>query len=428
MPKSEGILLIHKVVHARSQLWLFFIKFLLLGSVVGLLVGSICAGFLVSLEKVTEWRLVYPWLLFFLPLGGIVVSYVYHAYGGSSTRGNNLILESIQDGKEVVPLRMSFLIWFATLVTHLLGGSAGREGTAVQMGGSIADSIGRLVKLDRSERRIVLLCGVSAGFGAVFGTPIAGTIFALEVAMIGVVTYQALLPCLIASLTGHFTVIYLWGVGHSHYSMGIIPTMSGIVLIKVVIAAIAFGLIAMVFSRLLTSTRKLMQRYLPHYAWRSIVGGCIVITLVYVLDTRNYLGLGLPLLSGAFENGMEPLAFIWKTLFTVVTLGSGFQGGEVTPLFIIGATLGHSLSLLLQISAPFLAGLGFVAVFGAAANTPLACIFMGIELFGGDAAIYIFIACVISYLFSGHRGIYSSQKIGDYKYWFKPIEERNDNI
>lgn len=423
-----------KIVNARHQLWrsyqqtfLFFAKYVLLGTLIGLLVGSICAGFLVSLEKVTAWRLAQPWLLFLLPLGGVIVGYVYHVYGGNSIKGNNLILESIQDGKEVVPVRMSFLIWFATLVTHLLGGSAGREGTAVQMGGSIAEGVGKVFKISQSERRILLMCGISSGFGAVFGTPLAGTVFALEIAMIGIVTYQALLPCLVASLTGHFTVIYLWGVQHTHYSMGEIPTMSAFLLMKVVIASIAFGFVGMIFSTLIHTMKKLFQRYFHHYAWRSIIGGCAVILLVYVLGTRSYLGLGLPLLTDAFETDIDSLAFMWKTLFTVVTLGSGFQGGEVTPLFIVGATLGHSLSLLLQISTPFLAGLGFVAVFGAAANTPLACIFMGIELFGGEGAIYIFIACVISYLFSGHQGIYSAQKVGYYKHGLKEIIRGRDH-
>ena len=394
----------------------FFVKYLLLSSLVGLLAGSACAGFLISLAQVTDWQMTTPWLLFLLPLGGVLVGYVYKAYGANSAKGNNLILESIGEGEEAIPLRMSFLVWFATLVTHLFGGSAGREGTAVQIGGSIAEGIGKVFKVNKNDRRILLMCGISAGFGAVFGTPLAGTIFALEITMIGIITYQALLPCLIASLTGHFTVIYLWGVGHIHYNLGAIPTVSGLVLMKVCVAAIIFGLTAMVFSKLLHKVKHLLASYFQHYMWRSLIGGALIIALASILGTRNYLGLSLPLLSQAFETDINPFSFVWKMLFTIITLGSGFQGGEVTPLFVIGATLGHTLSILLQISAPFLAGLGFVAVFGAATNTPLACIFMGIELFGGEGVIYIFIACVVSYLFSGHQGIYSSQQVGFYKH------------
>lgn len=402
----------------------FFVKFLLLSSIVGLLVGSACAGFLVSLAQVTTWQMTMPWLLFLLPFGGVLVGYVYDIYGGNSGKGNNLILESIGDGQEVVPLRMSILIWFATLITHLFGGSAGREGTAVQIGGSIAEGIGKAFRVSIQDRRILLMCGISAGFGAVFGTPLAGTIFALEISVLGMMTYQALFPCLIASLIGHFTVSYLWGVGHVHYSLGAIPPMSGLVLIKVIIAAIIFGIVAMLFSRLLHKTKQLFASLFQHYMWRSIVGGVIIIALVSIIGSRNYLGLSLPLLSDAFESfesEINPFSFVWKLLFTVITLGSGFQGGEVTPLFVIGATLGHTLSMVLHISAPFLAGLGFVAVFGAAANTPLACIFMGIELFGGEAVLYIFVACVVSYLFSGHQGIYSAQQVGIYKHGVKKI-------
>lgn len=397
----------------------FFIKYFLLSTIVGLLVGSVCAGFLVSLAQVTAWQVAMPWLLFLLPLGGVLVGYVYKVYGANSAKGNNLILESIGDGHEDVPVRMGFLIWFATLVTHLFGGSAGREGTAVQIGGSIAEGVGKVFKVNKHDRRILLLCGISAGFGAVFGTPLAGTIFALEISMIGMMSYQALFPCLIASLAGHFTVIYLWGVGHAHYSLGPIPAISGLVLIKVIMSAIIFGLVAMAFSRLLHKIKQLFMSFFQHYMWRSIVGGVLIIALVSVTGTRNYLGLSLPLLKDAFESEINPFSFVWKMLFTVITLGSGFQGGEVTPLFVIGATLGHTLSILLQISAPFLAGLGFVAVFGAAANTPLACIFMGVELFGGEGVLYIFIACVVSYLFSGHQGIYSAQQVGIYKHGMK---------
>lgn len=399
----------------------FFVKFLWLSGIVGLLVGSACAGFLVSLAQVTAWQMAMPWLLFLLPIGGVLVGYVYNVYGGNSGKGNNLIIESIRDGQEVVPLRMSFLIWFATLVTHLFGGSAGREGTAVQIGGSIAEGIGKAFKVNKQDRRILLMCGISAGFGAVFGTPLAGTIFALEISMIGMITYQALFPCLIASLTGHLTVIYLWGVGHMHYSLGAIPPISGLVLLKVITAAIIFGFVAMMFSRILHKIKQLFASLFQHYMWRSVIGGVIIIALVSIIGSRSYLGLSLPLLSDAFESEINPFSFVWKFLFTVITLGSGFQGGEVTPLFVIGATLGHTLSILLQISAPFLAGLGFVAVFGAAANTPLACIFMGVELFGGDAVLYIFIACVVSYLFSGHQGIYSAQQVGIYKHGIKKL-------
>lgn len=389
-----------------------FFKWIILGSVVGLLTGTASAIFLISLDAVTQWRYTQPWLLWLLPIGGALVSYVYMKWGKSSVQGNNLILEQIQSGDERIPLRMAPLVLFGTLVTHLLGGSAGREGTAVQMGGSLADWFSRMVKLDTMDRRILLMCGVSGGFGSVFGTPLAGTMFGLEVAVLGLISYRALVPCFAASFVGNLVATELWGVQHHIYEIGQIPVLSGMVLLKVIIASILFGLTSLVFSELTHYLKRGFTRVFANPVLKSAVGGCLIIAMVYLTGTRDYLGLGLPIISDSFGEGVAPLAFLGKLLFTSVTLGSGFQGGEVTPLFAIGASLGHTLSGWLHLYAPFLAALGFIAVFCGAANTPIACFIMGIELFGSEGALYLFIACLVSYVFSGHSGIYSSQQIG----------------
>ncbi|MFE0558865.1 voltage-gated chloride channel family protein [Paenibacillus sp. NPDC058910] len=394
----------------------YFIKWIVLGSVVGLMTGSASAFFLYSLDYVTSLRMENPWLLFFLPFGGAVVSYLYYKFGKSSTKGNNLILEQIHGGTESVPLRMAPLVLIGTLITHLFGGSAGREGTAVQMGGSLSEWFGKLIRVTPADRKILLICGISGGFGSIFGTPLAGTLFGLEVLAIGLISHQALLPAFIASLVGNLIATSLWGVSHLHYPIGEIPALSFLVILKVIFASILFGLTSRLFSELTHSLKRWYSYFFRNSMIKSAVGGIIIIGLVYLLGTRDYLGLGLPLIEASFTDEVSPLAFLGKIIFTSLTLGAGFQGGEVTPLFAIGATLGNALSEWIGLYAPFLAALGFIAVFCGATNTPIACFIMGIELFGGEGAVYMFMACVISYLFSGHSGIYTSQLIGTSKH------------
>lgn len=394
----------------------YLIKWIVLGSIVGMMTGSASAFFLYSLDYVTNLRIGNPWLLFLLPLGGVVVSFLYERFGKSSAKGNNLILGQIHGGTESIPLRMAPLVLFGTLVTHLFGGSAGREGTAVQMGGSLSEWFGKLIRVTSLDRKILLICGISGGFGSIFGTPLAGTLFGLEVLAIGLISHQALIPAFIASLVGNLTATSLWGVGHAHYLIGEIPPLSFIVLMKVVAASILFGLVSRLFSELTHALKKWYSHVFRNPMVKSAMGGVILIGLVYLLGTRDYLGLGLPLIEESFAGDVSPFAFLGKILFTSLTHGAGFQGGEVTPLFAIGATLGNALSGWLGLYAPFLAALGFIAVFCGATNTPIACFIMGIELFGGEGAVYMLLACVISYLFSGHSGIYTSQHIGASKH------------
>lgn len=390
------------------------LKWIWLGGLVGLAAGTASALFLTALGWATEMQRTHAWLMYLLPAGGAAVSWVYGKYGKESLQGNNLILAQIRRGDGRIPLRMAPLVLGGTIATHLFGGSAGREGTAVQMGGSLADWIARGVKADAADRRILLMCGIAAGFGSVFGTPLAGTVFALEVAVIGLVRYEALMPCFIAAYSGHLTTTRLWGVPHQHWSIGDVPAFSPGLLLKIVIASALFGLASLAFSELTHALKRGFARLIGNAAIRSAAGGLLIIGLVFAAGTRNYLGLGLPLLDEAFavDGNVSPFAFLWKLVFTSVTLGAGFQGGEVTPLFVIGALLGHTLGGALDVSAPFLAALGMVAVFCGATNTPLACFILGVELFGAVGAEYWFIACLVSYLLSGHTGIYGAQRIG----------------
>ena len=385
-------------------------------------VGAACALFLWALDQATALRFQYPWLLYLLPVAGFGIGLVYWRFAGRAEGGNNLLVDQIHKPGGGVPLRMAPLILVSTVLTHLFGGSAGREGTAVQMGGSLASLIGRRWKLDDDSTRVILMAGIAAGFGAVFGTPIAGAVFAMEVLAVGRVQYRALVPCLGAALLADWTCQTL-GIHHTAYAITA-PVQAAHLLVdllllgKVVIAGIAFGLTALVFAEANHRLSGWVKSLIGFAPLRPAIGGLIVIGLVYLCGTRDYLGLGVwsphpgdVTIPTLFGPTIRPWSWALKIIFTVVTLSFGFKGGEVTPLFFIGAALGNALSPWLGIPPDLLAGLGFVAVFAGAANTPLACTLMGIELFGATYGVYIAAACFIAYVCSGHSGIYLSQRV-----------------
>jgi H+/Cl- antiporter ClcA/PII-like signaling protein len=389
----------------------YLLKWTLLSAIVGILGGSASALFLVSLDYATAERLAHPWLLYLLPLGGCLIGLFYQHLGKGCEGGNNLLLEEIHKPGAGVSGRLAPVILLATIATHLFGGSAGREGTAVQMGGGLAGMVARRLGLDRLDTRILLMAGISAGFGSVFGTPLAGMVFGLEVLAVGRVRFEGLVPCLVASFVGDWTCT-LWGIHHTHYPVYEVPEFGGFLILKVLLAAFLFGMVSLLFAELTAGLHWMFARLIRWGPGRPVLGGLIIIGLVEWLGTRDYLGLGVPMIVQSFQPGGVPTwAFAWKVLFTAVTLSCGFKGGEVTPLFFIGATLGCTLGTVFGVPPPFLAALGFVAVFAGAANTPLACMLMGIELFGAAYGGYLAIACCFSYIWSGHRGIYLAQVI-----------------
>lgn len=393
----------------------FISKWLLVATIVGLLVGSASALFLVTLNWVTVYREANAWLLFLLPLGGLLVGFIYHYWGQTVVKGNNQLIEEIQNPTETIPFKMMPLVLLTTLITHIVGGSAGREGTAVQMGGAIADTLWKPLKFIGIKRQFVLMMGVSAGFSAVFGTPLAGTIFALEVAVIGTISYEAIFPCLLAALFADYTCQEIWQVGHTHYGINTIPILSIARLLWAMLAGILFGLAAMAFAKLMHFWHNLFKTTIAYPPFRPLVGGILLGLLCWFIGTR-YMGLGVPIIVASFHEQLPWYDSLGKVFFTALTLGSGFKGGEVTPLFYIGATLGNALANVIPLPMALLAGMGFVGVFSGASNTPIACIFMGIELFGTDAGVYLAISCILAFVCSGHSGIYGAQKIGAHKY------------
>ncbi|CAJ5112398.1 voltage-gated chloride channel [Burkholderia pseudomallei] len=389
-------------------------RWLALSAVVGALAGSASALFLWALDLATGTRIAHPWLLWLLPAAGFATGWVYHRVGRSVERGNNLLIDEIHDPRAIVPTRMAPLVLVATVVTHLFCGSAGREGTAVQMGGALADRVTQLVGLDRDARRIMLMGGIAAGFSSVFGTPLAGAVFGLEVLAIGRLRYDALFACVAASIVAD-AVCRLWGVHHTVYVVPFVPAPSAAGVASAVAAGIAFGVVGRLFAAATHGLAALAKRRIAYPPLRPVAGGALVALAATLLHAPQYLGLGIPTIEAAFRAPLPVYDFAGKFAFTVVTLASGFKGGEVTPLFYIGATLGNALSSLLALPAPVLAGLGFVAVFAGAANTPIASTIMAIELFGAPIGVYAALACVVAYLFSGHAGIYRAQRIGHAK-------------
>lgn len=383
-------------------------------------VGSASAFFLWALDAVTRVRFANSGLIFLLPIGGLCVGLIYQHFGKSAAAGNNLLIDEIHQPGGGVPLRMAPLVLTGTLVTHLFGGSAGREGTAVQMGGSIAAGFARLLRLDAEKVRILLMAGIAAGFGAIFGTPVAGAVFALEVLVVGRLQYDALVPCLMAAMAADWTC-RAWGAGHTHYAVDVTATGALVdppLMLKVILAAVAFGLAGRLFAASSHRLEAVFKSRIGRPEMRPFMGGLLVIGL-FLLAGPDYLGLGVlssrpdaVTLPAMFTSAEIPAsAWAWKLVFTVVTLAAGFKGGEVTPLFFIGAALGNSLAHLFGGPVDLFAALGFVAIFAAATKTPLASTLMGMELFGAGNGIYLAVACIIAWRCSGPTGIYLSQRL-----------------
>ena len=336
------------------------------------------------------------------------MTYLYTKFGDNSQKGNNLIIEDINGSKEEIKFIMAPLVFLGTILTHLFGGSVGREGSGVQIGGTVGSSLARSFKSTVDEKKILLISGVAAGFSSVYGTPITATIFALEIANIGSLSYNSMVPAIIASITGN-AVVKLLGVKHSHYKIPPVEAFTLIMVLKVIAMAICFGLASRLFVYMTHWFKKVLGKYCKNSYLKIFIGGTLMVIATLILGNRLYNNLSLGLLSDAFEGNVPYLAFIIKLILTTLCLGAGYQGGEVTPLFVIGATLGATLSHIFGVPFGFAASLGFVGVFSGATNAPIACFMMYVELFGANDIVFAMMVCIIAVFVSGHKGIYTSQ-------------------
>ena len=377
------------------------ISWIIIITLISALAGSSSALFLYLLDIATNYREQHFQLIWFLPFAGLAMGLLYKQYGDGVHLGSKLIYEEFKNPQRVIPFKMAPMVFISTIVSHLFGASVGREGTAVQMSASIADQFTKLFKLSQRDRKMLLVIGISAGFASVFGTPLAASIFAIEVFHERKYEYKFIIHSLLAAYIAHY-VCLAWGIHHTPYRIDYIPALSLTTIFWSVNAGLIFGLIAYLYTRFLHVFSKL-STHIKNIAFRPFIAGLIIIFLYYFFDLRKYMGLGLPSISSSFVEQMQAHDFLIKLLLTSFTIAFGFKGGEVTPLFFIGATLGNVLIWFIPLPMSLLAGMGFVAVFAGVTNTPLACILMGAELFGVESVFYISIACVVAYLFSAKK-------------------------
>lgn len=391
------------------RLFIGFLKWCLIGTSVGGIVGLIGAAFHLAISKVTEVRTAHSLSILLLPLCGLAIVFLYKKTNMSDDKGTNSVILAVRSDKQL-PARMAFLIFISSIMTHLFGGSAGREGAALQIGGSIAAKVGRIIKLDEFDATIITMCGMSAGFAALFGTPVASAVFAMEVISVGIMHYSAFVPCIIAALTGS-AISSAFGIKATAFSITLIPEISVFSFGKVILLAVCCAVVSIVFCVLMRATGEFSNKIFKSAYAKAFVGGGIIVILTFVLGTHDYNGTGMDVITNAFSGDSVSYAFVLKILFTVITLSAGFKGGEIVPVLFIGATFGNAFSHIIGLSPSFGAGIGIIAMFCGVTNCPLASLFLSIELFGGKGLLFFAVASAVSYNLSGYEGVFSEQKI-----------------
>lgn len=409
MKTKPGILMDY-VKKSSKQASLYvraFMKWLILGTAVGSLCGLVGSAFAHSVHQANALRSSYPWLIYFLPFIGLVIVFLYHILDMKHDKGTNQVLTSIQSD-ESVSIKTSILIFISTFLTHLFGGSAGREGAALQIGGGIGSTLSNLFPINSKEKRIMTMCGMSAVFSALFGTPLTATIFSMEVARVGIFQYSAFLPCLISSMTS-YAIARLLKVPEEIYHISEAPMLGVTSSVQVLLFSVLLANLSILFCISMQKTHHFADTRIKNPYIRAFVGGCVILLLTLLVGNQNYNGAGGALIEQAIEGNSKWYDFILKMIFTAITIGFGFKGGEIVPSFFIGSTFGAFFGPLLGIPAPFAAAAGMVGVFCGAVNCPIASIILSIELFGSDHLLLFAIVCSISYLLSGQYSLYKTQ-------------------
>ncbi len=400
------------------------VKWIIFAVLVGALVGLVGVAFYFGLDIVTACRTAHPWLLFFLPFGGLAIVGLYHLLHDERDTGTNLVLSAIHSGDNI-PLRMAPLIFFSTLLTHLFGGSAGREGAALQLGGSIGNALGKLFRFDQKDQHMMIMAGMSAAFSALFGTPLAAAVFSMEVVSVGIMHYAALVPCVIAALVAHGIAVAC-GAEAESFVLGSLPSFGLKTALLIGVLAVHCAYVSILLCFLFFVFQFQYKRLFANAYVRAAAGGCVVIILTGLVGTQTYNGTGMALIALCFSGGaIFPLAFLLKMVFTAATLGAGFKGGEIVPTFCVGASFGFLFGSLVGLSPALCAAVGMGAVFCGVTNSPLTALLICFELFGFDAMPYFLLSIALSYMLSGYYGLYSSQKIMYSKYKTEYINRKS---
>jgi len=385
-----------------------FVKWLVIASVVGIGGGLLGSAFHLSVDYVTELRYEHGWLLFLLPVGGVVICAMYHLFRAKGSIDTNRVLDSVRGG-EKVPLVMVPLIFVSTVITHMLGGSAGREGAALQLGGGIGYNFGKLLRLKENDLHIIVMAGMSSVFAALFGTPLTAAVFSLEVVNVGVFHYAGMLPCIIASVIA-YSVASALGIAPVRFAGVAFDAFTVPSAFRVIALAVLCALVSILFCVAIKKCEHTMEKLLPNSYVRTIVGATLIVALTLILGTTDYNGAGMNIITDAIGGNAKPEAFLLKIIFTAITISALFKGGEIVPAFFVGSTFGCVAGSLLGLEASFGAAIGFVALFCGVVNCPLASLLLALEVFGGEAMVYFAIVCAVSYMMSGYFGLYKSQK------------------
>lgn len=386
-----------------------FIRWVIFSMLVGILVGVVGVAFHYAIELATEFRIENPNIIFFLPLGGLFIILLYKITGMEKDRGTNLVLVAVREAGKL-SLRAAPLIFISTVVTHLFGGSSGREGAALQIGGSMSAKLGTFMGLSPNDKSIITMCGMSAAFAALFGSPVTAVVFAMEVVSVGVMRYTAIVPCCVASATGFCIALY-FGIKPTLFNITDMPPVDLTAMVHAAAMGVLCALVSILFCVALGGASKLYEKYIPNRYLRAAIGGVIVIALSFAIGSFDYNGAGMEVIERALAGEAKSEAFLMKIVFTALTLGAGFRGGEIVPVLFTGATFGNVVGKFLGMSPSFGAALGMTSIFCGVTNCPLTAIILGAEIFGGGGLLFFALSCAVSYMLSGYFGLYSEQKI-----------------
>ncbi len=400
---------------------IYFLAWSAIAAVIGVLCGLAGTVFGFGIRYAAGLFGQYSWLLYLLPVSGLLIVFLYQVSGEEKNRGTNMILDAVSSGEKVTK-RTGLLIFVSTILTHLTGGSAGREGAALQIGGSIGTLVGEVVHLDQKDRKIAVMCGMSACFGALFGTPLAAAVFSMEVSSIGVMYYPAMIPCLFSAFIGAGIAKTL-GLPAEHFTITEIPAFGLRPAVLIVVLGILCAVVSILLCLTLHTGEHLYKKYFKNAYVRVLAGSAIVIGLTLLLDTRIYNGSSMGLIEEAMEGHVRYEAFLLKMLFTAATLGAGFKGGEIVPTMCVGATFGCAVGTLLGFSPSLCAACGMAALFAGVTNSPVSSILIAFELCGFEAMPYFALAIGVTFALSGYYGLYSSQKFAFSKLKMESFEQ-----